>query len=334
MEIDKVPTVSGVGISTARHVEALNSTQKHFPKERSQQTTLSTGLNVEYTIESSVDTLEPEGDALPEERLLLITGFMMTKEGWAPLIDMLLDKWDTKKQGKRLQILTFDNRGSGGSDKPWTRYTTSQMAQDTLSLMDHVGWDSAHILGGSMGGMISIELASTAPERVRSLSLMVTTRGNFFPHPRMWKSFLGSVLGGSMNSIMELLYPSTILDNPIEGRDDLKVQSALQEYHATPVSNHAHPPLHALISQGVACLTHFVSDERLEAVAKSGFPVLIIGAMQDILIPPENSVALLERLKGGQVETLFFETAGHGVFFQFAEEVADGLTRTIERAKL
>ncbi|KAF4315782.1 hypothetical protein BBO99_00009137 [Phytophthora kernoviae] len=323
MMIDDVQTVEGVGLCTIRHVEALGSTNKHFPKDRKQKAELSTGLTVEYVIESSIDADQPECDEFPEERLLLISAYVMPKEGWAPLIDMLLGKWDTKKQGKKLKILSFDNRGSGGSDKPWTRYTTSQMAEDALHLMDYVGWDSAHVAGTSMGGMISIELAAIAPDRVGSLTLIVTTRGHYLPHPKAWKSFLGTVLGGSMKSVIQLLYPSDIFDGPIEGCDNVKVLDVLEEFHSVPPTENGFPPLHALVAQGVACLTHFVSDERLEAVGKSGFPVLIVGGMQDILIPPENSVTLLDRLKGDQVETLFFETAGHGVFFQFVEEVAD-----------
>ncbi|KAG7390625.1 hypothetical protein PHYPSEUDO_007087 [Phytophthora pseudosyringae] len=332
MKIEEVPTFAGLGIHSERHIAALCSAPTHFPKDRIQKATLSSGLTMEYAIESSAD--EPETEDLPEERLVMINGFMMTKEGWAPIIDTLLGKWSAKTQGKRLQILSFDNRGAGGSDAPLTRYTTSQMAQDTLSLLDHVGWDSAHFIGGSMGGMIAIELAATVPERLRSLTLLVTTRGAYLPHPRMWKPFLGSVLGGSMQCVMELLYPSTILDQPIEGHDGLTVQDVLKKYHTTPQSDNGFPPLYALIAQGVACLTHWVSDERLELVAKAGFPILIIGSKQDILIPPENSVALIERLKGEHVKTLFFETGGHGAFFQFAEEIADGLQQTIERAKL
>ncbi|KAE9047481.1 hypothetical protein PR003_g1083 [Phytophthora rubi] len=332
MKLEDVPTFQGLGLHSERHLEALRSAPKHFPKERIQRATLSSGLTIEYAVESSAQ--EPEAEDLPEERLMMINGFMMTKEGWAPVIDLLLDRWDAQKHGKKLTVLSFDNRGAGGSDAPLTRYTTSLMAQDTLSLLDHLGWDSAHFIGGSMGGMIAVELAATAPERVRSLSLLVTTRGAYLPHPRMWKPFLGSVLGGSMKCVMELLYPSTILDNPIDGREDLSVQDALTKYHSTPQSENAYPPLYALVAQGVACLTHYVSDERLELVAKAGFPILIIGGKQDILIPPENSVALIERLKGDHVRTLFFETGGHGAFFQFAEEIADGLAQTIERAKL
>ncbi|RLN48423.1 hypothetical protein BBJ28_00000081 [Nothophytophthora sp. Chile5] len=334
MKAEDIPTVAAVGLSTRRHIEALRSAPKHFPQERNLKATLATGLTVEYAIASNADAQDPGCEALPEERVVLVMGFMQTKEGWAPVIDILLDKWDAKKQGKNLKILTLDNRGVGGSDAPWSRYTTSQMAQDTLSLLDHVGWETAHVVGISLGGMISIELAATAPERVCSLTLMVTTRGHYAPHPRAWKPLLGSVLAGSMDSVMALLYPSNILDNPIEGRDDIKVQNVLKRYHATRQSAHDLPTLHAMVAQGVACLTHYVSDERLDTIAKTGFPVLIVGSMQDILIPPENSVTLLERLKGEQVQTLFFEDGGHAVFVQFAEEVADGLAQTFQRAKL
>ncbi|KAL4128848.1 hypothetical protein PRIC2_007828 [Phytophthora ramorum] len=329
MKLEEVPTFTGLGLDSERHIEALHSTSKHFPKDRVQKATLPTGLKIEYAIESS-----SEVDDLPEERLVLINGFMTPKEGWAPIIDLLIDKWDAKMQGKKLTVMSFDNRGAGGSGTPLVRYTTSMMAQDTLSLMSHVGWDSAHIVGGSMGGMIALELAATAPQHVRSLTLLVTARGKYKPHPRMWKALFGSICKGSMQCVMELLYPSVILDNPIEGRADLTVQDVLKDYHSTPLSDNGLPPLHAVVAQGLASLTHHVSNERLALIAKSGFPIFIIGSKQDILMPPKNFLELVEHLKGEHVQTLFFETGGHGAPIQFMEEIAAGLEQTINRATL
>lgn len=57
--------------------------------------------------------------------------------------------------------LVFDNRGMGESGKPVLRYTTSEMAKDLVELLDHLGWNaprSIHVVGISMGGMISQEL--------------------------------------------------------------------------------------------------------------------------------------------------------------------------------
>lgn len=59
--------------------------------------------------------------------------------------------------------LIFDNRGMGESDKPYGRYSTSEMAKDTLEIIDHLEWTlprHLHVVGVSMGGMIAQELVS------------------------------------------------------------------------------------------------------------------------------------------------------------------------------
>ena len=64
-------------------------------------------------------------------------------------------------QGDRYSCLVFDNRGIGRSDAPLLRYSTSEMARDVIELLDHVGWTGprrVHVVGTSMGGMISQEL--------------------------------------------------------------------------------------------------------------------------------------------------------------------------------
>ena len=60
-------------------------------------------------------------------------------------------------------MLVFDNRGMGDSDKPWSRYSTSEMARDAIELCNHVGWgpqSQMHVVGSSMGGMIAQEMVS------------------------------------------------------------------------------------------------------------------------------------------------------------------------------
>lgn len=51
------------------------------------------------------------------------------------------------------------------------------MAKDALALIDHLQWKQCHVVGVSMGGMISLELAVMAPERILSLTLLVTHAG-------------------------------------------------------------------------------------------------------------------------------------------------------------
>ena len=66
-------------------------------------------------------------------------------------------------QAAKYTCLVFDNRGIGESDKPLLRYSTSEMAKDTLELLDHLGWTNErqlHVIGSSLGGMIAQELVT------------------------------------------------------------------------------------------------------------------------------------------------------------------------------
>ncbi|KFY33305.1 hypothetical protein V494_07718 [Pseudogymnoascus sp. VKM F-4513 (FW-928)] len=81
------------------------------------------------------------------------------------------------EQGDQYSFLIFDNRGIGRSDKPLMRYSTSEMAKDVVELVDHLNWTQErelHVIGVSMGGMISQELGQLIPERICSLSLFST----------------------------------------------------------------------------------------------------------------------------------------------------------------
>lgn len=80
--------------------------------------------------------------------------------------------------GDKYSVLLIDNRGIGGSDKPISRYTTSDMAKDVVEVLDHVGWTGnrqINLLGISLGGMIAQEIACLIPSRLQSLSLLCTT---------------------------------------------------------------------------------------------------------------------------------------------------------------
>jgi 3-oxoadipate enol-lactonase len=74
-------------------------------------------------------------------------------------------------------LLAYDPRGLGRSDKPDVDYTMLDYAEDAVGLLDEVGWDRCAVLGISFGGMVAQELALLAPERVERLVLCCTSSG-------------------------------------------------------------------------------------------------------------------------------------------------------------
>lgn len=109
--------------------------------------------------------LEREGAGPP---LLLIAGLGYASWCWTELRERLRGA---------AEILAFDNRGTGRSDKPAGPYSIAMLADDAAALLDAAGLASAHVLGHSMGGYIAQALALRHPAKVRSLLLACTSRG-------------------------------------------------------------------------------------------------------------------------------------------------------------
>lgn len=108
-------------------------------------------------------------------------------------------------------VVRFDNRDSGRSThltgvvslprlagafvglRVRPAYTLTDMADDAVGLLDHLGIASAHLWGVSMGGMIAQTIAVTHPERVRTLTSMMSTTGARavgYQHPSLLPTFL------------------------------------------------------------------------------------------------------------------------------------------------
>ncbi len=75
------------------------------------------------------------------------------------------------------ELISFDNRGTGGSSKPTDLWSIADFAQDTLNLLDELKLRRVHVLGLSMGGMIAQEVALRAPRRIDRLILADTHAG-------------------------------------------------------------------------------------------------------------------------------------------------------------
>lgn len=153
-------------------------------------------------------TTTPDGVTLHYERhgdagdpLLLVMGLGGTLEFW---------QFQTPVLARAHRVCVYDNRGVGRSDKPKGPYTVRTLAEDAVAVLDACGFDRAHVVGISMGGMIAQELAIRHPDRVGALVLAATyarpdekTRANADAAPfdpstadvkQMWKFMMGLVL--------------------------------------------------------------------------------------------------------------------------------------------
>lgn len=121
--------------------------------------------------------------------VLLLHGLGATKASFLPtLLDL----------AKRYRVVAPDLLGHGDTAKPLARYDAPAFARFTLDLMDALGIERAHLIGNSMGGRISLEVAMRAPNRVRSLTLLCPAvafikRREFVPIVRLLRPELGFV---------------------------------------------------------------------------------------------------------------------------------------------
>ena len=103
------------------------------------------------------------GEADGREHLIMVHGLATSMAFW-------YFRYATEF-AKQFRVTLYDLRGHGRSEMPPSGYAPGQLAQDLGALMDHLGMSSAHFLAHSFGGVVTLNLAVAAPQRVRSLVL-------------------------------------------------------------------------------------------------------------------------------------------------------------------
>lgn len=240
------------------------------------------------------------------ELLLLITGLGGHSLDWGWVLPELL--------AEHYQVVIFDNRGAGRSDQPPGPYSIEQMAQDTVRLLDAIGLKRAYLFGVSMGGMIAQEIALDYPERVEKLVLGCTMAGGAtqvepapaveaYLHPRQDLSAQGGMWWSA---------PSGFTHDFIRAHPEI-VERKIQV-------NLAYPSRLDAYEAQLAAFKAYDSHARLPSIKAD---TLVLTGDRDILIPPQNSRILAERIRGARLREI--EGAGHLFWISHPEETFEAV---------
>lgn len=256
---------------------------------------------------------ETHGDAGPP--VLFIMGFGFSGVAWRPIAERL---------AREHQGVLYDNRGLGQSTTGAGPHNLPGLADDAAALIAHLGWESAHVVGVSMGGMIAQHLALRHRERVRSLTLVATHPGPVLarrPTIKGMRLFLQANLRSGearLEALGRLLFPE----------DHLRTL-ARDGWSSSDLAVFAVPSdktirLHHLRS----ILEH---DTRTALEGLTGVSAVVIKPALDVLVPPGGSDALMRHLPRARLVT--FPNAGHGVTSQHETEVATVIAEHVARVE-
>lgn len=243
-----------------------------------------------YVNTESIDIYyEEEGGGDP---VVLIGGLTSTVETWG---------LQRRALAERYRVILPDNRGSGRTrvrDDDGTR-SIQGFADDVLVLVDGLGLDRIHLVGASMGGMIVQAFALAHPERLRSLVLACTLFGGpqaVAADPSVTAKLLEAAGDNADASLSVVAHPETTERRP----------EAIRFYLA---SKAAQPHSAEEVAQRAQAVAAFDAADRVKGITA---PTLVITGKQDILVPPENSRMLAERIP--DAELVEVDQAGH-IFF-------------------
>jgi pimeloyl-ACP methyl ester carboxylesterase len=217
-------------------------------------------------------------------------------------------------------VIRYDNRDVGRSSRfrhvrPPTppelvrrrpgavAYTLDDMAQDAAGLLDHLGQDSAHVVGASMGGMIAQTLAVREPERVRSLTSIMSNTGSRWSGRPATRTF-----------------PVLLRRPPADREAYAEYTVGLMRQIGSPGFERDEDELRAMarlaVDRGLSAAgtgrqlaAILASGDRTAALRRVSAPTLVIHGTRDRLVRPSGGRATARAIPGARL--MLVEGMGH-----------------------
>jgi pimeloyl-ACP methyl ester carboxylesterase len=272
------------------------------------------------------------------EPLLLVMGLATQMIAWDEGFCSLLVE-------RGFRVIRFDNRDIGRSTKiesagvpnrldmmrgrrATAPYFLSDMAADTVGLMDHLKIESAHIVGASMGGMIVQTMAIEHPERVRSMVSIMSTTGSRWTGMPSWKA-MGVLLGrppqGREAAIERAVKTFSVIGSPGYPFDEERLRDvAARSYDRGHSAAGVLRQLHAITASG----------DRTRALHGVTAPTTVIHGNRDVLVRPAGGRATARAIPNARLKMIdgMAHDLPRSLWPVFADEIASNAARATKGA--
>ncbi len=267
--------------------------------------------------------------------VLLLMGLGTQMLGWP-------DGFCDALVGRGVHVIRSDNRDIGLSshlseapapdlpaifrgDTSTASYTLSDMAGDTVGLLDALGLESAHLVGASMGGMIAQTLAIEDPRRVRSLTSIMSTTGN----PSVGQSTpeaMAALLSPPATTRAEAI-DRTVSILRVIGSPGFELDEADVRWRTGLAFDRAHDPVG--VTRQLAAIA--ASGDRTSALRSVSVPTLVLHGADDPLVNVSGGRATARAILGAELVVL--DGMGHHLSRELWGEIARQIGELVERAE-
>jgi pimeloyl-ACP methyl ester carboxylesterase len=265
--------------------------------------------------------------------LLLVMGLAMQMLGWhEDLCEELA--------GRGFLVIRYDNRDVGRStsihgrppttwqlvrrDKRAAVYRLSDMAADGVGLLDHLGISRAHVVGASMGGMIAQTLAAEHPDRVLSLTSIMSNTGALWsgqPKLGVMGVLLGKVPADREAYLDRIAKMFTMIGSPGFPPDEAELRGRAGLAYDRGINP---------AGTGRQLAAIIASGDRSPMLAKITAPTLVIHGDADKLVAPSGGKATARAIPGARLMTV--EGMGHDLPRAVWPRLVDAIVENAARA--
>jgi pimeloyl-ACP methyl ester carboxylesterase len=237
-------------------------------------------------------------------------------------------------------VIRYDNRDSGesthfhdapapdvfaamGGDMSSASYTLEDMADDGVGLLDALGIDAAHVVGASMGGMIAQTIAIRHPERVLSLTSIMST-----PSPQV-----GPPTDAAAAALLSP--PASSREEAIERSVEISAVIGSPGYPADEewgreVAGRSYDRGYDPVGVARQLVAIQASGDRTAALRGVRVPTLVVHGAADPLVQVAGGEATAAAVP--DAELIVFDGMGHNLPRELWPAIVDAITRTADRA--